>query len=86
MTYYASSNSVRIALNADNLADAMTEADNWITYTGRNLYLDDGNEDAPIMSRTWYNVKYDATESGYTADEIIDFGDFGFFGAWSEYC
>ena len=86
MTYYASSNSVRVALNADNLEDAMAEADSWIEYTGRNLYLDEGDESAPVMSRTWYSVKFDATEDGYTADEIIDFGDFGFYGPWLEYC
>lgn len=82
MSYYARANGTRILLNATDIENAKSEADEWITYCQSDLYLDNGDREHPVLHRTWYGVKFDPETDGCDGAEIIDFGDNGFYGPW----
>lgn len=57
-------------------------ADNGAAYTQRAIVIEDesGQE---IARRQWWGVRYDPGETDEKETDIIDFGDFGYFGAWN---
>jgi len=64
------------------LKDAMQEADKGIAYTQNDIAI--YRESGKIAAlRPWYGVSFNPDETEETKDEIIDFGAFGYFGAWA---
>lgn len=67
---------------AETLEQAMTIADEGAAYTQRDIRVTDAESGDLAAIRPWCGVKYDPDESEETEDEIIAFGDFGYYGAW----
>lgn len=63
------------------LEEAKKLADDCAGYTQRNIYIlnDDGER---VAGRSWYGVQFDPEETEDTEDEVIQFGTFGYYGAW----
>lgn len=66
------------------LEDAQKEADAAAAYTQENISIEDGNGNI-VAERRWYGVAFDPEESEFAEDEVIQFGDFGFYGGWYVY-
>lgn len=63
------------------LDEVMAIADNGATYTQADIKIMDENDNL-IAIRRWWGVKFDPEESDCSEDEIISFGDFGYYDAW----
>lgn len=63
------------------LEQAMQTADDIAGYTQRNIIIfdEDGKE---ITRRNWWGVAYDPDETEDAEGEVIQFGSFGYYGAW----
>ncbi len=64
------------------LEDAMQEADKGIAYTQNDITIF-GESGEIVALRPWCGVPFNPDETEETEDEIIDFGAFGYFGAWA---
>ena len=63
------------------LQEAMKTADELAAYTQQSISIEDeaGNE---VARRPWWGVKYDPDVDEAAEDEVIQFGDYGYYGAW----
>ena len=66
-----------------SLEAAKEMADDMAGYTQQD-YVICGEEGSVIVRRPWSGVAYDPEETEDTEDEVIQFGDFGYYGAWCE--
>lgn len=64
-----------------SLEEAMEQADKGAAYTQTSYGIQDENGEE-IASRRWWGVAFDPKATEETEDEIIDFGKFGYYGAW----
>lgn len=67
---------------ATTIETAKRIADEGAAYTQLDITIEDeyGNE---ITRRPWYGVEYNPDETEDTIDDIISFGKFGYYGAWT---
>lgn len=66
----------------EDLGNAMEIADNGATYTQQDITIED--EDGNVLARRrWWGVAYDPEATEETEDEVIRFGDYGYYGAWA---
>ena len=70
-----------VLADAETLDQAMSEADEGAAYTQEPITIEYGNGNV-LARRRWWCVGYDPDEDTEKEDEIIDFGAFGFYGAW----
>lgn len=63
------------------LADAMQAADAGASYTQEPITIHD-DTGAEVARRQWWGVKYDPDEDDAPEDDIIGYGDYGYYGAW----
>lgn len=63
--------------------DAKSEADNGAAYTQRKIEIKDEAGET-VCFRQWWGVEFDPDVTEETEDEVITFGQFGYFGAWQE--
>lgn len=68
---------------AETLEEAMTIADEGAAYTQRDIRITDAESGELAAIRQWWGVVYDPDESGEAEEEIIAFGEFGYYGAWN---
>lgn len=65
------------------LEEAEAKADSGAAYTGQpiTIHIKNGFE---IARRPWWDTEYDPDIDEEEPDEIINFGKFGFYGAWED--
>jgi hypothetical protein len=63
------------------LDDAKKVADAGAAYTQENISIEDA-EGREVACRVWCGCKFDPNETEDEESEVIQFGDFGFLGAW----
>ncbi len=74
---------------ADSIEDAKQKADEGAAYTQKDIVIYEGKSNTPtsewkeILRRNWWGVPFDPEETEETKEEIIQFGSFGYYGAWS---
>ena len=68
---------------AGSLNTAKAIADNGAAFTQQDIVIYDANG-VEIARRRWWNVDYDPDATEETQAEVIQFGTYGFFGAWHE--
>jgi hypothetical protein len=66
--------------DAGDLEEAKVAADEGATYTEQPIEILD-NAGNVVARRSWWGVAYDP-ETTDEPDEIIQFGDFGYYSAW----
>lgn len=64
---------------AGTLEEAKAAADKDAAYTQVSIVIEDDNGNV-VARRPWWSVKFDPEIE--EDDDIIDFDDFGYFGAW----
>ena len=76
-TNWMEANGVRVPVDSDNLEDAKKEADDWIDYCQRDLFL---HFDGVTYRRKWWGCMEGIKE----CEDPISFSDWGFYGDWVE--
>lgn len=66
------------------LAYAQTRADQSAAYTQEKITIEDDSGNV-IAERAWIPLPFEQEESEFSEDEVIRFGDFGFYDGWYVY-
>lgn len=64
-----------------SIDDAMRIADEGAAYTQERITIEDEKE-REVAIRPWWGVAYDPDETEDSEDEVIQFGNYGYYGAW----
>lgn len=67
-----------------SLEDAKKLADDCAGYSQHNIYINNDKGER-VAGRSWYGVQFDPADTDETEDEVIQFGSYGYFGAWYDY-
>lgn len=59
-------------------------ADENASYTQNDIAIEN-EKGEQVAIRKWWGVAYDPEEDEATEDEFINYGDFGYYGAWLEF-
>jgi hypothetical protein len=63
------------------LETVMLEADKGVAYTQRDVSIE--NENGKLVAfRRWWGIAFNPDETEEEESEIIEFGSFGYYGAW----
>lgn len=68
---------------AETLEEAMTIADEGAAYTQQDIRITDAESGDLAASRHWWGVEYDPELDADSEDDVISFGKFGHYGAWT---
>lgn len=67
----------------ETLELAMKKADEGAAYTQQNITIEDETGNV-VAVRKWWGVGYDPEQTEDAPEDIIQFGNFGYYGAWEE--